>query len=166
MNATEIEKAKKGFFPVEQVQKVPLKFINEYFYRAGEGYRLIPRIRERVKFFAYDLLSARTTSPPESIFGSFHLIFCSNLFIYYNEKNREKIMDKLIMNLENDGVLITGDAEKEVTSGTPLQSIFPPAPVFRKVGKKETRTPSGCKKSRFYQDSQVLPMAGDEWGGK
>ncbi len=138
---TEIEKAKEGFYTMEQLQKVPFKFINEYFYPTGKGYRLIPRIRESVKFFTYDLLSTQTTSPPESIFGSFDLIYCSNLFIYYNDRNRKKIINKLLKNLENGGLLITGDSEKEVVSGTLLNSIFPPAPIFRKPDNKENFVP-------------------------
>jgi len=129
---TEIEKAKEGFYPESQLQKVPLKFLNEYFYPQHKGYKLIPRIRELVQFFTYDLLDIHTKSPPASIFGSFDLIFCSNLLIYYNARAREQIMKKMKNNLANGGFLITSDAEKEIIERHKLHEVYPPAPVFQK----------------------------------
>ncbi len=142
---SEIEKAKEGFYQEEQLLKVPLKYINEYFYPVAGGYRLIPRIRESVDFFTYDLLNAETTSPPESIFGSFDMIYCSNLFIYYNSENRGKIIQKLFSNLVEQGLFITGDTEKEMVSHAGLQEISPPAPIFQKTGDKEGFVPPDGK---------------------
>ncbi len=154
--SSEIEKAREGFYPVEQLQKVPLKYINEYFYPVAGGYRLIPRIRESVKFFVYDLLHAQTTSPPESIFGSFDIIYCSNLLIYYNEEARQQILRKLFKNLVSHGVLITGDTEKAMISPSLFREMIPPAPIFQKTSDKENPIPPdgigfvhGTKESLF-----------------
>ena len=151
-----IQQAEEGFYREEQLQKVPYKYINEYFYPAGEGFRLIPRIRESVEFFTYDLLHAQTTSPPESIFGSFDLIYCSNLFIYYNEEHRNNILRKLLKNLNRKGILITGDAEKEMISSPFLQEISPPAALFQKKSSKERPHPPDGTLFRFRQKKNIF----------
>ena len=129
---SEIEKAKEGFYPVDQLQKVPLKYLNEYFYPNGKGYKLIPRIRESVDFSIYDILDTKTISPPDSIYGSFDLIYCSNLFIYYNAKIRNQIVQKIEKNLANGGLLITGDSEGDILAKYKLHAVCPPAAIFQK----------------------------------
>lgn len=128
---SEIEKAKEGFYPVDQLQKVPLKYLNEYFYPDGKGYKLIPRIRELVAFSIYDILDTKTISPPDSIYGSFDLIYCSNLFIYYNAKIRNKIVQKLIKNLTSGGMIMTGTSEREILAKYKLHAVCPPAAIFQ-----------------------------------
>lgn len=129
---SETEKAREGFYPVAQLQKVPLKYLNEYFYPNGKGYKLIPRIRESVIFSTYDLLDTKTISPPDSIFGTFDLIYCSNLFIYYNAEIRNQIVQKLKKNLAKGGLLITGNSEREIIARQKLHAICPPAAIFQK----------------------------------
>jgi len=128
---SEIEKAKEGFYPVDQLQNVPLKYLNEYFYPSGKGYKLISRIRELVAFSTYDILDTETTSPPDSIYGSFDLIYCSNLFIYYKAKVRSQIVQKLIKNLTEGGMIMTGNSEREILAKYKLHAVCPPAAIFQ-----------------------------------
>jgi len=154
--STEIEKAKAGFYPEDQIQKVPFKYLNEYFYPVDGGYKLIPRLRESVDFFTYDLLNAQTTSPPESIYGSFDLIYCSNLFIYYNISIRKKIIQKLNNNLVDGGLLITGDSERDilVLADDNLHEICPPASIFQKRYGNEKLLPPDCNITKPDNKSQ------------
>jgi len=128
---SEIEKAKTGFYPAEQLQNLPLKYLNKYFYSNGDGYKLIPHIREMVDFFAYDILDTNTISPPDSIYGSFDLIYCSNVLIYYNPEIRNRIIQKLLKNLDENGFLITGESERELFSEYSLHAVCRMAPVFQ-----------------------------------
>lgn len=132
ISALEIEKAKEGLYSHNHLQRVPLKYLNEYFYTIGKDYKLIPRIRELVDFSIYDLTDPKTTSLPNSIFGSFDLIYCSNLLIYYNAKTRDLIIQKLIKSLAKGGLLITGESEREMFSDYNLQTVCPPAAIFKK----------------------------------
>ncbi len=136
---TEIAKAKAGLYPVDQMQKVPLKYINEYFYPKGKSYKLIPRIRESVDFFTYDILDLDTVSPPNSIYGSFDLIYCSNLFIYYNSKMRNRIIQKLKMNMTSNGILITGHSERDILEKGGLHAVCSPAAIFQQEKTQEYR---------------------------
>ncbi len=128
---SEIEKAKEGLYPADQLQKVPLKYLNEYFYSVGNEFKLISRIRELVAFSTYDILDMETTSPPDSIYGSFDLIYCSNLFIYYKAKVRNQIVQKLIKNLAGEGMIITGNSEREILAKYKLHAVCPPAAIFQ-----------------------------------
>lgn len=136
---SEIEKAKEGLYPADQLQNVPLKYLNEYFYPNGKSYKLTPRIRESVDFSVYDILDAKTISPPNSIYGSFDLIYCSNLFIYYNAKIRNQIVQKLIKNLTRDGMIITGNSEREIFTKYKLYTVCPPAAIFQHTKSRNTQ---------------------------
>jgi chemotaxis methyl-accepting protein methylase len=129
---SEIEKAKNGTYPTDQLQNVSLGYLNQYFYPVGKGYKLIPRIRESVDFSIYDILDTKTISPPDSIYGSFDLIYCSNLFIYYNAQTRSRIVQKLKKNLTVGGLLVCDNSEKEILARHKLHAVYPPAAIFQK----------------------------------
>ncbi|VAW26745.1 hypothetical protein MNBD_BACTEROID07-1067, partial [hydrothermal vent metagenome] len=82
-------------------------------------------------FSIYDILDTETTSPPDSIYGSFDLIYCSNLFIYYKAKVRNQIVQKLIKNLAGGGMIITGSSEREILAKYKLHAVYPPAAIFQ-----------------------------------
>ena len=132
ISMSEINKAKEGEYPADQLQNTPFKYLNKYFYPNGNRYKLIPRIRESVDFSIYDMLDSKTISPPESIYGSFDLIYCSNLLIYYNTKTRDQIIQKLLKNLDKDGLLITGESEREMFTAYNLHAGYYPAAIFQK----------------------------------
>jgi chemotaxis methyl-accepting protein methylase len=43
--------------------------------------------------------------------GEFHIIFCRNVAIYFNEKDRHQLFRRLIQRLDTHGVLIIGSME-------------------------------------------------------
>jgi chemotaxis protein methyltransferase CheR len=64
-----------------------------------------------VNFSAYDILDNKTYAPPESVFGSFDLILCRNVLIYFQTEYQDRIFDKLYRSLAVNGYLILGEAE-------------------------------------------------------
>ena len=57
------------------------------------------------------MLDQRTSSPPESIFGSFDMVLCRNVLIYFSKEYQEKIFDKLCHSLVRGGYLVLGRTE-------------------------------------------------------
>ncbi len=117
-----------------------LKNIDRYFVSENGKYSVLPLLRQSVAFSAYDLLDPETQSPPESIFGHFDLIICSNLLMYYNAVFQNNIIQKLIQAMAAGGYLITGESERNLPEKHPvLHSFSTTDPIFVKKARSSVR---------------------------
>ena len=69
-----------------------------------------------VDFSTFNLLDQKRSSPPQSIFGSFDVIFCRNVLIYIDIAYQKAIFEKFYKVLQPGGFLILGESEVPVTS--------------------------------------------------
>lgn len=119
-----LEVARKGVYSRESLRNVKLKIVDKYFDKVGDNYALSSLIKESVVFSLYDLLDANSSNPPDSIYGDFDIIMCSNVMFYYNPVAREFMLTKFKKALANQGYLITGDAENTFIKGTSGLKLF------------------------------------------
>lgn len=103
--------ARDGIYQEDEVANLKMKHLKNYFTKSGEMYTILPRIKKDINFSAYDLLDQYSANPPESIFGDFDIIFCSNLLFYYRSDVRQIILRKVKKSLTDRGYLVTDDAE-------------------------------------------------------
>jgi len=95
--------------------------------------KLIPGIKKRVTFSAYDMLDKKHSVPPESVFGNFDRVLCRNLLIYFNIEYQDIIFEKLNRSLANHGYLILGEAEAPtMTYRRHFSRGFDFSPIYRK----------------------------------
>jgi chemotaxis protein methyltransferase CheR len=111
IDAKILKKAHKAIYPFESVKNAKYRLLNKYFVSKGKLFQLVPEIKELVSFSAYDLLDKKSYAPPESIFGSFDMVLCRNVLIYFDIKHQDQIFDKLYRSLPKDGYLVLGEAE-------------------------------------------------------
>ena len=88
-----------------------LGVLDQYFTPVDRGYQVRPFIGKMVCFSRDSLISPHGFAPKESIFGSFDLVFCRNVLIYFSLELQEAVLDKLIRSLDNRGYLILGESE-------------------------------------------------------
>lgn len=106
-----LDYGRKGCYQRSDLKQLNLEYLDRYFLKTEEGYRVSSEIKEMVTFLKYDILDADTICPVESIFGGFDIIFCRNLLIYYKPVCQKIILNKLHLSLTPGGYLITGEAE-------------------------------------------------------
>jgi len=106
-----LKKAQRAAYSFESIKSMKYRLLKKYFSREGEAFQLIPVIRNLVSFSAYDILDKKSYAPPESIFGSFDMVFCRNVLIYFDTEYQEQIFDKLYRSLARNGYLVLGEAE-------------------------------------------------------
>jgi chemotaxis methyl-accepting protein methylase len=125
--------ARAGVYSAEAVGNVRARHLREYFSRQGESFSVVPRLRERVDFSAYDLLDRSSASPAASIFGGFDLILCCNLLFYYRQEARRHILNKICHALSPGGYFVTGEVERGMVQGHKgLRAVMSPAAVFER----------------------------------
>lgn len=112
ISPTVLNYAIEGIYDDESIQNVRLRHLQKYFVNSDGNYAVIPRLKEHVSFSHYDLLDRASSTPPESIYGDFDIIFCSNLLFYYKAEARKIIIDKLYKSLSATGYIVTGEAEQ------------------------------------------------------
>ncbi len=104
-----LEKARQGIYSQFEVQRgLPIHLLIKYFTPAGDMWRLTPDIRAMVKFRQLNLLS------DFSHLGTFDLIFCRNVLIYFDQTMKIDLLDRLARVLAGDGYLVLGAAETVV----------------------------------------------------
>jgi len=125
--------AKTGVYPRERLEDVKLGILDQYFVANEEGYRIRPFLRRIVRFSRDDLTSTRHHAPAESVFGTFDLIFCRNVLIYYSPDVQGHIFRGLHRSLAKRGYLVLGNAEGLNTEmESKLQTIDRMNRIYRK----------------------------------
>ncbi len=119
--ATDIDKktlkrAQQAHFSIDSIKTVKYGLLRKYFEEKNGNFELIPEIRKMVSFSYFDLLDKQNFSPPKSIYGSFDLILCRNVLIYFNLDAQKIIFQKLFHALNPGGYLFLGQAEMPIGS--------------------------------------------------
>ena len=137
--STEIlAKAQAGLYTQFEVQRgLPIQLLMKYFTKEGESWRIKDEIRSMVQYRPANLLDAYTAM------GSFDVIYCRNVLIYFDEATKKNILMRLGQLMPADGYLLLGAAETVVgltTSFSPLEGARglyvkgAPLPVAKAVG--------------------------------
>ena len=117
-----LEKAKAGIFSQFEVQRgLPIQLLVKYFTQTGELWRLNADIRAMVQHRQLNLLQ------DFSHLGSFDIIFCRNVLIYFDQDTKANVFARIAKMLEPDGVLALGAAESVVG----ITTVFKPYPDRR-----------------------------------
>ena len=77
----------------------------KYFTQEGELWRIAPEIRSMVKYRTFNLLE------PFQSLGTFDVIFCRNVLIYFDQPTKAGVLDRMRRQLADDGTLFLGAAE-------------------------------------------------------
>jgi chemotaxis protein methyltransferase CheR len=108
---TRLTTAAEGVFSRDKMGDTRLEIIDKYFKQVEDKFILNQVILNMVNFSLDDLTSADRIAPSTSIFGSFDLILCRNVMIYFNISAKMRALGKLINALNSAGFLIIGESE-------------------------------------------------------
>jgi chemotaxis protein methyltransferase CheR len=117
-----LEKSKAGIFSQFEVQRgLPIQMLVKHFTQIGELWQLNADIRGMVQHRQLNLLQ------DFSHLGSFDVIFCRNVLIYFDQDTKAGIFGRLAKLMEPDGFLMLGAAESVVG----ITDAFKPHPDRR-----------------------------------
>lgn len=160
LDAEAIKVADEGTYDAARLAGLPTSRRERFFRAAENGHRVRDEIRRLVQFRVHDI--TRDASP-----GTFDLIVCRNLLIYFDEELQARTLRMLHDSLTDDGFLFLGRSE----AIAPQLRLFAPvdrvARIFMPVG---PRAPAGTT-GRIAGWPAATPTdataSGDaeEWGG-
>ena len=104
-----LEKSKAGIYSQFEVQRgLPIQLLVKYFKQIGELWQISAELRAMVQHRPLNLLH------DFSQLGSFDVIFCRNVLIYFDQETKTGIFGRLARVIESDGFLVLGAAETVV----------------------------------------------------
>lgn len=101
-----LDTARAATYTQFEVQRgLPITYLMKYFSQEGEKWKLKDEIKSMVRYSMFNLLEDMNR------LGTFDIIFCRNVLIYFDEKTKAKVLTQLSSRLEKDGFLLLGGAE-------------------------------------------------------
>jgi len=138
-----LEKARAGIFSQFEVQRgLPIQMLVKHFTQAGELWQLNADIRAMVQHRQLNLMQ------DFSHLGTFDVIFCRNVLIYFDPDTKAGIFDRLAKATEPDGMLVLGAAESVVG----ISDAFKPYPERRGLYR-----PNANRAPRPYPAARMQP---------
>ena len=116
IDSKSLQNAIGGLFKADTLRNVKLHQLEKYFTKEDGFYCCNEKLQSMVDFSTFNLLDQKRSSPPQSIFGSFDVIFCRNVLIYIDIAYQKAIFEKFYKVLQPGGFLILGESEVPVTS--------------------------------------------------
>ena len=119
-----LAKAAAATYPMQRLEHVPLDLRKAYLLR-GVGsqdgkLRVVPRIRKLVEFRRENLIALEAV--PQ---GSFDLVFCRNVLMYFSSETRRNVVEELVDRLAPTGHLFVGHSETLHGSDPRLRTVVP-----------------------------------------
>lgn len=122
-----IEKAKKAYYILKSFRGMDENLLWKYFIHHGEGFIVREEIRKMTGFSQGNLLK------PSPSLGTFDIIFCRNLIIYFTEHAIERTASILYDFLKDGGYLLLGSSESLSRSDHKFKTLrYPGAVVYKK----------------------------------
>lgn len=122
-----LQQAMAGVYTGEQLKKVPEQWKRHFFTPVAGGRQFMakPELKQEVLFRQFNLMD------PFPFKRKMHAVFLRNVMIYFDEKTKRELVQKVYDFLEPGGYLIIGMTETLDRGSTPFQIIQPS--IFRKT---------------------------------
>lgn len=112
-----------GIYPPSITADVPEEYLERYFVKEGENYRIIREIRQKVIFAPQDIIN-------NAPFSRIDLATCRNVLIYFKADIQNHVLKKIAYSLAPSGFLFLGSSEnlgevsKLFTNLNPTHKLF------------------------------------------
>jgi chemotaxis protein methyltransferase CheR len=117
-----IDKARNGYYTQFEIQRgLSPRNRDLYFTQDGPVWKISSKILQMVQLRQLNILDDLTS------LGTFDIIMCRNLLIYFDEETKKSVLRKLYQRLSPDGFLVLGAAETVIG----LSSEFDAHPAER-----------------------------------
>lgn len=139
INQEALSRAKSGRFRSWSFRAIDPLTWQKYFIPIADGWQIVPEIQQLVTFQAFNLVSDQLPTIEQ---GSFDLVVCRNVFIYFSAESIALAVKTFSQALTTGGYLLTGHAE---LCHQPLQNfstqIHPESVIYRRHPSEKTTSP-------------------------
>ncbi|PLX81148.1 MAG: chemotaxis protein CheR [Desulfuromonas sp.] len=119
-----LQKAVQAIYPESKTTIIPPEIKKKYLLRSKDRdsglIRMAPIVRQNVTFSRLNFM--------DEDFGlddTFHLIFCRNVIIYFDQGTQRRLLSRLLDHLKPNGYLFMGHSETLHGLGLPIRQLAP-----------------------------------------
>ena len=126
-----VEEGRRGIYPAAALAEAPVALRKRYFAGVGgDERRGLQASEELRRLVVFRTLNLNGVWPMP---GKFHVIFCRNVVIYFDELTQQSVWSKFAGKLERGGVLFVGHSER-VTGPAAAQFVNDGVTAYRLRG--------------------------------
>jgi chemotaxis protein methyltransferase CheR len=137
ISAEMIERAEQGLYSHFEVQRgLPVRRLVEHFVQEGSNWRISEPLRRMVTFRPFNLLDS---------FGwleDIDVMFCRNVLMYFDQRTKVSVLEKVAEVLAPDGYLLLGPVETAQGLSSDFTSAHGAAGVYVKANRALPRAVS------------------------
>ncbi|TNE68920.1 protein-glutamate O-methyltransferase CheR [bacterium] len=123
ISVTVLDKAKKGIYPLEEIQYMPDTLQKKYFQKGKDQFAHLVKIKNSVKelvtFARHNLLE------PLQSQEDFDIVFCRNVMIYFDNPTKERIVALISSKMKKNAYFINGHSESLGAIKHPFKMVQP-----------------------------------------
>jgi chemotaxis protein methyltransferase CheR len=124
-----LDRARDAVYPAERADEVPLEYRRSYMLRGVASQqgrvKVAPELRRIVQFVQVNL-----NDEAYPVAGPFDLIFCRNVFIYFETTTKTRAVERLLRHLAPTGYLFLGRSETLHGVTTRVRNVEPSIYAF------------------------------------
>ncbi|MEK6627024.1 MAG: chemotaxis-specific protein-glutamate methyltransferase CheB [Bdellovibrionota bacterium] len=125
IDSESVEIAKNAVYRNEELNQSPAMYVDGHWIKGKNKVKDFSKIKESLKAKCKFSIFNLTKFDDQPISAKFDLIFCRNVFIYFNSQQVESITTKLIEKLAPEGALVLGVSESLQGLKLPIESVSP-----------------------------------------
>ena len=156
--SSSIEKAREGEYTDYALRQVPLGFLRRHFSALPgtnpQKYRVNPELKRHTHFERMNLL---TEAPKRLGASKFHVIFCQNLLIYFDQETINNALKILMGMLHPDGYLIVDPTEGPQVAAFMKPMVMGTSMVYQLRSETNKTDEPQPWKQLYEKEKQVWP---------
>jgi chemotaxis protein methyltransferase CheR len=123
-----IEKAERGHYSNFEVQRgLQVRRLIENFVQENHGWQISEPMRRMVTFRRFNLLDSY------GWLDDIDAVFCRNVLMYFDQRTKANVLDKIAEVLPPDGYLVLGPVETTQGLSTEFETVEGAPGIYRKV---------------------------------
>lgn len=126
-----VKKAENGVYHANEVKEIPLVYLADHWVRGtgdiSDYFKIRSGIRKNCRFETKNLLNLAKEGPKDK----FDLIFCRNVFIYFNDTQISEITTQFKNHMMPESLLIVGKSESLKGKNLPIFACAPSIYSFK-----------------------------------
>jgi len=119
-----LSQAELATWPIARAREIPERYLKRYMLRGVRGQegriRASDELRSVMRFERLNLAAQRYP-----LAGTFDLIFCRNVLIYFDQASKDQVLRRLLERLVPGGHFFLGHAETLGPTAVPMRSVCP-----------------------------------------